>query len=768
LRLAWLAPALAALALSLTPSALAQAPGGEIELQIYDRIYLNADPERGVEGKLLEETAESYLFRYKDATSVIPIARELVHHIERADRPETVAEERLGQLASGDSEGFMAVARFCEKHELLVLGRKAALKAATARPQFTEAYRTASRLVRAEYSRVEPEFHPALRERELMVYERAEAASALEPDLRLAKARLLKEEGAQELALRELEIVLKQVPLPEIPGDDEDPADSTGETGDPEPAAAPAPELQPVGDPGLALQVRLELGDLALWLGRPQQAARAFEAVTAEPSVTARAHTGLGLARFALGEYEAAATAFQAAADAASEDANARVLLGVTRVFQGDLEGALAQFKEAKRTGDSGIERLIYAGLVHGLQGDIERGIASVDQALAIEETRSGLLVRGFLHELEATSIGDGPDAAFEHYERVRDAGGRLSGLASLALAEARARRGESEAAQSALTDAARSGYPFPNLALRLARIERQRGNLDAAIRFAHYGESQRSESFDHIYEVGQCHLAAGNLHEARAAFHRALAVDAESLEAQSGIARVHYGLGEFAEAERAFRAVLEVDPKYAYALEAVRKLEEARARRLWADNFERADAALVRNRWLEEERYGVDVTLTGGRVQLAGEQRNEDGGRTTLTREIGSERIAVFGARLESESPQPAEFGIRIHTARGRVECFVDREGRLVGEVQSGRGEPKREELGAWPETGAHTLQIEIGGTGRSEAVFSLDGREVGRMKVREIDRGGSVRCQIFTAARVQERVRVFVDDARVAILRR
>ena len=44
---------------------------------------------------------------------------------------------------------------------------------------------------------------------EEMIYEKAEAGGVLEPDLRLGKARLLREEGAREAALEELAVLLE-------------------------------------------------------------------------------------------------------------------------------------------------------------------------------------------------------------------------------------------------------------------------------------------------------------------------------------------------------------------------------------------------------------------------------------------------------------------------------------------------------------------------------------------------------------------------------
>jgi tetratricopeptide (TPR) repeat protein len=751
---------------------VAAAPVPEVEAPLvdFDRVYMKGVPDP-IEGTVVEETADGVRFQRKGSMVPYVIAKTDIDHVVRADKPERVYEERSRRLGADDVAGRVALARFCLKHGLdLQAAREASLAAAAAgsnpaaRESAVEAYRLLSLARRARYAKVSPDFYADVRDQELDAYERADAAGALPPDLRLAKARLLRDCGDRDAALAELEKLVAAMP--------------PTRTAD----GAPAP---PAPGEDLDRVVRLELGDLALAIGRLDKAEEAYRALG---DGEARALEGLGLCAFARGDLAQAAARFDAAAAADPDGADYAIERGIVAFHAGDLDAAEQAFAKAEMKSVSRPELLLYEGLLAAVHGKVKRAEALLARAAAPPADGAParllgcetLLARGLVLEISGRSA----EAIARYAEALgvaaeKDAAGPrgpsgvtapLAGLAALMGAQAHGARGEAPLAEEALKEAARQGYDFPTIAAEIARARRDVRDFATAVRYSRYAAARRPEDPDILAGLGRSYLGAKELDEAEASFDAALALAPENVDATLGKARILYGRGEFAAAEGLFRHALELDPESRYASLALRRIAEAHERRVWRDDFHRADAQDVKNRWEEEERFGIEAAIRGRRLVFSGRQASEDMGITRVRRPVDGARLAEFRVRLEAAAAGPARVGIRLESREGGEIAFFrapdDSLAYVARPPNRDFGDPQR--AGSWPrEAGPHELWFAVGGPDRGEIVFGVDQDETARVKLPGFGKATSFACSIYVQAPLGAPVDVAASEARIYIVK-
>ncbi len=99
-----------------------------------------------------------------------------------------------------------------------------------------------------------------------------------------------------------------------------------------------------------------------------------------------------------------------------------------------------------------------------------------------------------------------------------------------------------------------------------LARLYRQNGQLDKAVRLIARGlEIDPSSASEHNH-LGAVYQQLGHLHEAQQFFKSALEQDANYVEAYLGLGSVFQAMGETEEAEACFRQALRINPDFAEA----------------------------------------------------------------------------------------------------------------------------------------------------------------------------------------------------------
>ncbi|GIW71029.1 MAG: hypothetical protein KatS3mg102_0571 [Planctomycetota bacterium] len=764
--LALLAGALPALAQA-GPELPASAGGSPAPVRIgYDRVFMKGR-EAPLEGTVLERTPQGWLFRMRGASSPIVLSFEQVERVELAPTPVEVYRERAGALAPGDAAGRIELGRFCVRHGLLAEAEQQLLEAARLVPAQPEPYLILAEALQARLSQAEGEAAAGLRERLLRIYELAESAGVREPALVLGQARVLRSAGAERRALELLERLAAE--LSPAPG----PAPVSGTAGPgaaPGEQAAPAAPALPTPTAELLAQCRLEQGELLLGLGRLEEAAGAFAAAAAAasaPQLAGAARFGLGLAELGRAELDRARQAFAAAGALRPDDPRPLVHEALAVLLAGQPAAAAGLCREAERRGGGGgAERRRLQALAEALTGGAERALALLDEIAPAEQDAAWELVRAFVE----ARAGAAPQA-LARLERLGGAPPPHGPLALLLRAEILEDLGELPAAEQALREAGRAGYDFATIAARLLRVQRALGRHADAARFAQYAAALRADDPDLWCEAGAAYLAAGREAEAAQAYERALALAPEHPYALLGQAYVLYRRQAFAEAEAVLQRLQAVEPAQSWAREALRRLRNARERRLWRDTFARPDGPEVRNRWLEEEPYGLEAAIAGGRLLIAGTQAHADMGVTSVRREVEGKLFAEFRARLLPLAAAGARTGIRFTLeGQGQVVCYRDGDGALRAAWQLGaRGGRWSDpvELGRWPEDGAaHELAIGLEGE-RRELVLLLDGRELLRERREPLARRGRFACAIYVEAPLGTSVQLACEEARIYVVR-
>jgi tetratricopeptide (TPR) repeat protein len=754
--------------LLLVPSVVAQSAGPErVGL---DRVWVKGTAQP-LEGTVVEETQEGYRFRMKGASTEVMLALDQVEKVELAPTADEVYARRAASLAVDDAPGRLELGRFCLEWNMLAEAERELTLAARAAPTDPEPYLLLARaLVRSLPAVGEATGDPAavpaapetgrraVQEKLLSVYERAHAAGLDAPQLTLDHALLLRALGAEREALSLLGGLARRLPLP--------------------PAG---PEVvTPTAMTTLAVTVRLEQARLALLTGDAVRAAEAYAgAAAAAPSesLQVRAWVGLGLARLSQGDASGAADAFQQAASAAPGEPRPLVLRAQALLIAGDAAGALGLVERARALGDDSSERALCHALALAALGRPAEAEAPLES-----DAPSGplLIARAFV-----SGLNGGGAEALAWLDAVASTAPRFAGVAHVVRAELLEAQGELPAAEEALRAAGRAGYDFGTVAARLMRVKRGLGRTDEAVRYARYAAALRPRDAALLCEVGHVHLAAERaadqrgdavasreqLRRAREAFDQALAADPAQREAALGRAYLAYRARDFQAAEGLFREALRAHPDDAYAREALRRIERARSRRLWRDGFERPDAEEVRNRWLEDEAYGVEARVRGGALTLEGTQAHASWGRTRVRREVERERLSELRAVFAPGGGSPFRFGVQVDIANGGSVSFSrDEDDRLVVRWRLGerRSWSEPEVLGAWPQDGgAHTLAIAID-RDEQEVVLLLDDREVGRSRKTALARTGDVGCEVWLEAGEGVEVQLRVDEVRVFVERR
>lgn len=234
-------------------------------------------------------------------------------------------------------------------------------------------------------------------------------------------------------------------------------------------------------------------------------------------------------------------------------------------------------------------------------------------------------------------------------------------------------------------------------------------------------------------------------------------------------MAYLAYVSGDLARARELFERLLADDADDPWAAVGLRQLDEARARRVWADAFDR-DGPEVLGGWAVEAPYGVTVALRDGAVRFDGSQANEAVGKTRVFRKLEDEQLARFEATVSASPVNRVRFGLRVEGTKRRVVLFFDPAGEVLrASIGKGKG-PWSDpiDLGPWP-PGRHTLAIDVQDRKADRVVFWIDGQQRGELKLPGIGRArDAVELTLYVqGSALGERADVAFEQARVFVER-
>ncbi len=765
------------------PATLATPPVRRVGL---DRVWVRGTAEP-LRGRVLERNAGGCRFVLEGTSSPVFLRADQIVRIELAPSPAEVYRRRAAALAPGDAGAHLALARSCLAWGLVEQAIVELRAAIAADAGSAAAYRLLvetlqGRLAAARGRRERLRW----RERLLEVYEAAAQAGLHEAPLVLGYVRLLEEIGARRLAIARLEQAL---------------AGST--------ARAPSATAQPAGEPlgeGLRARYRLELARLQIAAGRlseAEQVLRPLVTERAQEQVRARAWRALGLAALARADGVAAREAFAKARAAGDGGVWLAVFEAQAALCRGEGEAALERLDAEQALRAAGAQTV-------SASSDV-RAEAAIVRALALALAGRGVQARTVLEELAPaesawTKEVEGAqtlalfharvalvrafvearmgeiEGALERLEQVQVRQPWLAGLAALVRAYGLEQRGALAEANEALIEAARYGYDFGVVALRLMDVELARGRYDEALRYGRYAVNLRADdpavwsAYGFAWLEVADRAAAGTpereaaLQSAAQAFERALAIDPQAEAAARARMYLAYRGGAFDEAAERARNWLRTHGDDPYAREIVTRIERARSRRVWRDRFARPDADTVRNRWLEDEAYGVQLRLHGGKLVVSGEQTNAAWGRTRLVRELERDGLVEFRVRWRVRRLEAGRFGIEVRLRDGAALALAREENGALAvrwRASERRGWSEPERIGDWPaDDSAHTLAIEFD-RAAEQVVLRLDARELERVRKRRYVDSQPVRCELWVEAALGERVELEIEEAALFVER-
>jgi tetratricopeptide (TPR) repeat protein len=522
---------------------------------------------------------------------------------------------------------------------------------------------------------------------------------------------------------------------------------------------------------GLSPDERVLLDETLLGLGRIHLVTKDYaaalkhyeELLTRDPTHLAGLQ-GAGKATYGLGRADLSMEYFNRAATDPASEADAtliRLNLGIASYALDDLartEDIVAKLADA--TGAASVPASYYLGLSHLRRGMLKSAKIQIYKCLKEDPSfYRAHLAMGFVREMEGK-----PDAALEEYGKagkLAPADGFVPYLAGTALASWK----KHAEAEVKFKEALRLGFHFGETLKALGQVQRVSGRLKESVRSFLYIIENQPDATPIRYELGLSYLHLGELEAATEQFRKVLQENPESANAQIGEGYVAYRKGEYGKAEEIFARVLEKSPDHAYAKTALRNIREARTRKLWSDDFERADSEVVKNHWIEDERFGVEIGISGKKVRFTGRQSNQPGGKTRLERKIEGKQLASFEVRLNLDGATEARAGLRIESDHGTIVLFKNKSGEIEYYYRI-RAKEEHKGIGTWP-AGDHWVSIKVDEAERDLVRFLLDGRELAQCKVPGFRRARSYSAVLYGDAEMETEWTLRVDEVKIYVLK-
>ncbi|MGH7149764.1 MAG: tetratricopeptide repeat protein, partial [Planctomycetota bacterium] len=427
---------------------------------------------------------------------------------------------------------------------------------------------------------------------------------------------------------------------------------------------------------------RVRLGALAARLGLADRAEAEFREALRLESAVPEAHEAYGEFLLAQGRVEEALPECEAALrlepPAAPARARIRCLLGRARLAAGDPEGGMRAFDQALEavSGDpaalAGKAACAYAlGDFSAATESATRGISAgtatpdlyLDRGLARMRAGFGLpaadgiaLLREAEADLRASSALDpmrtGPglaalgflldmtgrsEEALDALDRAHEAD-PTDPYTLYLRGRLQRRRGEIDAAKESLSEALESELEFPDALAERGMVAVSEERMDDAHRYLVRAASlSPKESFFRLL-LGTGALLRGDIRAAEEYLGEARALDRDSGPARNGLGVCAYARGDTPGALKLFADVKDRfknqpdSPHARYASETFDRINEHKDKVEQTDDFERAE---LRRGWIAEAEAGLTTRIVNGKVAIEGTAARE--GEARVYREISA-----------------------------------------------------------------------------------------------------------------------------------
>ncbi len=429
---------------------------------------------------------------------------------------------------------------------------------------------------------------------------------------------------------------------------------------------------------------------------------------------------------------------------------------GSVRLIDGDLTAAESDFKKAFRAGSVDSVAATTFALSFARQGYFEKALDLLGSAASSEQVAvDWRLVEAYVLE----SQGD-VGAAVELYEEAAEHEDS-TWQARLLSIEAKRRFQNNwdpvQDLQKVMRSELLSPAAFAECAMVLGDHALESGRLPEARRWLEYAISSGSDGPDVMLRLALAQRGPGG-DPARA--REALDVVTEQLprdaDGWNALAELLHTQGDLEGARSALEKTISLYPEkiaeswspetpvpLRWALRSQRRISRAIEQEYWFDDFERDDDDTLQNNWLEEEAYGVSVSIKDGTAFLQGVQKHQPDRLTTMKREILTPRLTGIRTAIRLLAAGPGtRIAFRIEDqSGGGIVFFRDPDGVLGFAVLGGKkvdmirtdDEEAQEDYGlistSWSkDSGSHQLEIAFSSDGKNDAELWFDGIRIAK----------------------------------------
>ncbi|OUU26123.1 MAG: hypothetical protein CBC13_00850 [Planctomycetia bacterium TMED53] len=432
---------------------------------------------------------------------------------------------------------------------------------------------------------------------------------------------------------------------------------------------------------------------------------------------------------------------------------------GSVRLLDGDLAGAETDFRKAFSAGEVDAVAATTYALSFARKGDFQRALdllaSAAESGLAPVDWR---LVEAYVLE----SQGD-LASALRMYEEARTRPD--STWQSSVLAISARRRIEKDwdpvpSIQNLMQSDILSAAAFSECCLMLGDLYLERGENAAARRWLEYALASGLSSPELRLRLAMAQSGpGGNLERAKDLLANVTDEDPENPDSWNAYAKFLYAMKDFSGARDALQRsislfsrdekesqAVDMPASLSWAMRSLRKVDRLLGEEYWVDEFRRESDSALRNNWIEEESFGVNVSLVDGMAIFDGVQKFQPDRLTTIKRDLLTPRFVGIRTSIRLlKADEGTRVGLRIEDqSGGGIVFFRDPDG-MLGFVLLGDSDPQMirsdssefsEEYDLvptrWePSPVGHSMEISFSSSdsdGKGNAELWFDGRLVAR----------------------------------------
>ena len=332
---------------------------------------------------------------------------------------------------------------------------------------------------------------------------------------------------------------------------------------------------------------RLNLGNVLLLQGKPQEAVAQYNDVLGRHPDYAPALINQGRALLNLGRYEEASTCFRRLIDLGADLLNSHNNLGYAQLMLRHYDEALAHYHEALRVNPNDAETHFNLGNAHMEIGNIDKALAAYENAISINPNHAGAHIN-----IGNLLLSHGKyDQAIESLRRAIEIT-PASAEAHNNLGNALKATGDMEQATASYRRAIELKSDYAEAYFNLGSACSAQGDVHSAI-----GNYRRAIALKPRYAAAYHNLGyalgeQGHLEDAVVNYQKAIEINPKYALAYNNLANAQHKQGDTAQAIMNYRQAVAADPRYNDAYENLARALKAKGNM--------AEAVAVYRQWLE------------------------------------------------------------------------------------------------------------------------------------------------------------------------